>query len=324
MTPLRHTEGLTYSAIVAMAVAASCAKAESSPLAERGDDDQGGNGGAGGSSTAGGTGGSATGGSATGGSATGGSATGGSASGGSSTGGKAGSTSTGGSSNGGSAGSTPTTYGCKSDGEGGAGGEGGANGGAPSDAGGGGAGPVTLFLDDFEDGDADGWTPTSGSFGIATDGSVVYEQTDAASTSQYVSAVTGTCWTDQIVEARVKVVDFNGNSTSNAAVVFARYVSAQTHYMVGMNSGNNGELFIGRRLESTSNAPERIDTKTNMSWETNTWYTLRLEVTDSTLKAYLDGVLELEATDSRITSGGVAVGARHVNVRFDDVKVTSP
>jgi len=316
---LRHAEGLTYSAIAAMAVAASCAKAESSPLAARGGDDRGGKGGAGSSSTTGGASGSSTGGSSMAGSSLGGSSTGGS-----STGGKGGSTSTGGSSNGGSAGSTPTTYGCKSDGEGGAGGEGGASGGAPSDGGAGGAGPVTLFLDDFEDGDADGWTATSGSFGIVTDGSVVYEQTDAASTSQYVSAVAGTCWTDQIVEARVKIVDFNGNSTSNAAVVFARYVSAQTHYMVGMNSGNNGELFIGRRLESTSNAPERIDTKTNMSWETNTWYTLRLEVTDSTLKAYLDGVLELEATDSRITSGGVAVGARHVNVRFDDVKVTSP
>ena len=136
--------------------------------------------------------------------------------------------------------------------------------------------------------------------------------------------MSGTCWTDQVVEAKVKIVDFNGNSTSNAAGLYARYVSAQTHYLVGMDSGNNGELFIGRRIQSTSNAPERIETKTNMAWETDRWYTLRLEVVGSSLKAYLDDVLQLETTDPSITSGGVAVGARHVNVRFDDVKVTTP
>jgi len=215
------------------------------------------------------------------------------------------------------------TYGCKMEGEGGAGGEGGASGGAPA-GGEGGSGPDTVFFDDFEDGDADGWLPTSGSWLIASDDSDVYEQTDAGSTSQFLSAVSGTCWTDQVVEAKVKIVTFNGNSTSNAAGLYARYVSAQTHYLIGMDSGNNGELFIGRRVQSTSNAPERIETKTNMGWETDRWYTLRLEVVGSSLKGYLDDVLQLETTDPSITSGGVAVGARHVNVRFDDVKVTTP
>ena len=297
MTKVRRPDRLAHIAFGAIAIAAACAKAEDSPLADQGDDDDGGKGGTSGSagSGAGGTGGS----SATGGSATGGSATGGS-------------------------GGSTTTYGCLDDGEGGAGGEGGASGGAPGEGGAGGAGPTTLFVDDFEDGDADGWLPTAGSWSIATDGTDVYEQSNASSTSQYLSAFTGTCWDDQVVEARVKIVSFNGNSTSNAAGVYARYVSAQTHYLVGMDSGNNGELFIGRRVQSTSNAPDRIETKTNMRWAAGTWYTLRLEVVGTSLKAYVDDVLQLETTDAQITSGGVAVGARHVSVRFDDVKVTRP
>lgn len=314
-----RVQGLTYAAITSIAVVASCAKAEDSPLADQGGDgDAGdGNGGNGGSSATGGSAGT-TGGSSTGGSSTGGSAgRGGASSGGSS--GKGGSTSSGGSA--GASGSSSITYGCLGSGEGG---EGGASGGAPGEAGAGGAGPSTLFLDDFDDGDADGWTPTSESWSVVVDGSGVYQQSDADSTSQYISAVTGTCWADQVVEARVKIVDWNGNSTSNAAGLFARYVSAQTHYFVGMNSGNNGELFIGKRAGSTSNAPERIAQQNDMDWETDTWYTLRLEVVGTSLKAYLDDTLMLETTDEQITSGGVAVGARHVNVRFDDVKVTAP
>ena len=321
MITLRRVPSLPYAAITAMAIAASCAKAEDSPLADQGGDGEAGEngGGRGGSGASGGTapngGSSATGGStSTGGSA----ARGGSTNSGGSAG-RGGTTSSGGSTS--TGGSSSMTYGCIDDG---AGGEGGASGGAPGEAGAGGAGPSTLFLDDFEDGDADGWSPLSGNWSVVTDGTEVYEQSDADSTSQYVSAVTGTCWADQVVEARVKVVDFNGSSTTNAAGLFARYVSAQTHYMVGMNSGNNGELFIGKRAGSTSNAPERIAQATRMEWEEGTWYTLRLEVVGTSLKAYLNDTLELEATDEQITSGGVAVGARHVNVRFDDVKVTAP
>jgi hypothetical protein len=51
---------------------------------------------------------------------------------------------------------------------------------------------------------------------------------------------------------------------------------------------------------------------------------LRLEVIGSNLRAFVDDVLALETTDTQITSGGVAVGVRHANARFDDVRVTTP
>jgi hypothetical protein len=311
MTALRRHERIACTALVSVAIAASCAKAEDSPLADRGGtDDDGGDSRGGKGGTAGAAGATSTGGSAGGG----GTATGGTA-------GKGGTTSTGGkggtTSSGGSGGSSTMTYGCLA-------GEGGASGGAPGEAGAGGAGPSTLFTDDFEDEDAMGWIPTSGSWAVVADDSNAYEQSVDDQTAQYISAVTDTCWADQIVEARVKVVSFNGNSTTNTAGLFARYVSAQTHYMIGMNSGSNGELFIGKRVQSTSNSPERIARENDMDWEEGRWYTLRLEVVGSSLKAYVDDVLVVETTDAQITSGGVAVGARHAHVRFDDVRVTQP
>jgi hypothetical protein len=322
MTALRRPESFTYAAILAIAVAASCAKAENSPLADRGDDDGGGKGGSAGSGATGGSSGSSPGGStSTGGK--GGSSSGGSSTGGPSTGGKGGSTSTGGSSNGGSAGSAPTTYGCRSDGEGGAGGEGGASGGAPGEAGAGGADSDSLFEDDFEDGDANGWTSTSGEWEVVDDDSSVYEQTQFDGNTLRVASVSNACWGDQVVEARVKVLDFGGNSTSYSANVFARYLNATTYYVLGINSGSNGQLFIGK---AAGGGLERLASEGGFGFDDqeDVWFTLRLEVVGSSLKAYVNGTLELETSDTQITSGGVAIGTTHASARFDDVKVTNP
>ena len=320
MTKVRRPDRLTHIAFGAIAIAAACAKAEDSPLADQGDDDGRSKGGTSGSagSGAGGTGGSsATGGSATGGSATGGK--GGSSTGGSATGGKGGS-STGGSATGGSGGST-TMYGCLEDGEGGGGGEGGARGGAPG-GGAGGAGPDSLFEDDFEDGDASGWTSTSGEWEVVDDDSNVYEQTQFDGNTLRVANVSNACWDDQVVEARVKVLDFGGQSTSYSANVFARYLNSSTYYVLGVNSGSNGQLFIGK---AANGSLQRLATKgLGFDEQEDVWFTLRLEAVGTSLKGYVNGTLQLEASDAQITSGGVAVGTTHASARFDDVRVTRP
>jgi hypothetical protein len=310
----RRVARLAYSALVSIAIAVSCAKAEDSPLADRGGtDDDGGDsgGGKGGTSAQGGTAGStSTGGSAGGGGTT----TGGTAGkgGSTSTGGKGGTTSTGGS--GGS-----TIYGCL-DGEGGAGG---ASGGATGEAGAGGRGTQTLFFDDFEDGDENGWTSTSGTWSIVEDDTTAIEQSQFDGNTLRVASVLNACWGDQIVEARVKVLDFGGNSTSYSANVFARYLDAETYYVLGINSGSNGQLFIGKQV---GGGLERLASEGGYGFDDNedVWFTLRLELIGSSLKAYLNDTLELETTDTQITSGGVAVGTTHASARFDDVRVTGP
>lgn len=321
MIPLPRLPRLTVSALTSLAIAASCAKAEDSPLADRGGDGDAGDNGRGGSSASGGSGGMTGGSAGRGGSTSGGSAgRGGSTSTGGNSG-KGGSTNSGGSTS--TGGSGAVTYGCDA-GAGGAGGEGGASGGAPGEAGAGGAGPGSVFSDDFEDGDAAGWTTSSGRWAVVDDdGNSVAEQTQFDGNTLRVASVTD-CWSDVVVEARVKVLDFGGNSTSYSANVFARYVDSETYYVLGINSGSNGQLFIGKAVPGGGFT--RIATEGGFGFQDNedVWFTLRLEVVGTSLRAYLDDSLELEATDSQITSGGIGVGTTHASARFDDVKVTAP
>jgi hypothetical protein len=247
----------------------------------------------------------------------------------------AGSTGTGGSAQ------TPPPLGCLTatggaTGAGGATAEGGAPGAAGSDGGaagvgsagaggeasGGSNGSRLLFFDDFEDGAADGWQPGEGSFSVTSDGSFVYRQALVQNRLQF-SMVSGSCWADQVVEARVKA-DFNGQSNSYVAALFARALSAQTHYMLVI--GGDGKLALRKRVNSTSNSAQILGTafQPNPKIAEDVWYTLRLEIVGTSLTGYLDGVPRISATDSSIASGGVAVGTLNATAVFDDVRVGAP
>jgi pectate lyase len=71
---------------------------------------------------------------------------------------------------------------------------------------------ATLFSDDFQDGNADGWSKSGGSWTVVADGSSAYRQ---SSTGADAKAHAGTAtWANYGVQARVKPIAFNG---SNAA-----------------------------------------------------------------------------------------------------------
>jgi hypothetical protein len=244
-------------------------------------------------------------------------------------GGSSGAGGSGGSSAGGSGAATATGGAGGSVGGAGVGGDGGIGGssdgsagsaGAPG-AGGCAAGTLAqgeLFFDDFECG-ADQWVavPADG-WSIVEDASQVYQQGIPDSEFR-VSAAGDENWTDQVVEAKVKVLAFTGQSTSYLAGVYARFKDLDNHYYVGLQS--NGELkikkkFAGSNTSISSSAPTAI--------AVNTWYVVKLEVIGSTLKAYLDGTLVLTVTDtdSVIDRGGIALGTKNATAMFDDVKVT--
>jgi len=49
---------------------------------------------------------------------------------------------------------------------------------------------------------------------------------------------------------------------------------------------------------------------------------VRLEISGSTLKAYVDGALKDTETDSSLSAGGIAVATVNTTAEFDDIKVT--
>jgi hypothetical protein len=185
--------------------------------------------------------------------------------------------------------------------------------------------------DDFEDGDSVGWTTIES--GLTGDWTV---QAQSDSTNKVLNqgldsgnsrAVFSTSATDQSTQARVKIDHFSGNGFVGA---YARYTNLNSAYYVTLRNTKVIEL----KKISSANGVYTFATKTLSSLDLSRWHTLRVEVTGSSqpvLKAYVDGKLELTATDDPstsgspvLTSGKGAVGTYLAAAQFDDIVLTAP
>ena len=186
--------------------------------------------------------------------------------------------------------------------------------GSPASAGGPAAGTL-LFSDDFETGMAGTWVNAGGTWAIVTDGSKVYAQQATGTGSTLLTSSNGMpTWTNQSVQARVKVLAFGGQGASYFAAIYARY-SNTGYYALTLRS--DGRVAIRKGNSTIGNpAPAGI--------VAGTWYTVRFDVIGPTLNAYVDGVLKATETDSTIAAGGIALSAVNATAEFDDVKVTAP
>jgi pectate lyase len=172
---------------------------------------------------------------------------------------------------------------------------------------------ATLFSDDFEGGTATGWSASGGSWSVATDESQVYRQ---AGTGADARALTGTAtWTDYAVQARVKPTAFSGSN--RFAAVLARVQSNTSYYYLALRSNNTVEL---KRLDGGSSTA--LDTA-SLTVAAGTSYTVRLEVSGSALRGYVNGALVTEASDSRWAAGRIGVATFYTAANFDDVQVST-
>ena len=58
--------------------------------------------------------------------------------------------------------------------------------------------------------------------------------------------------------------------------------------------------------------------------ELGKWYTLKLELKGSTLRLFVDGVVQITTTDPQFAAGQVALLVDRSDVSWDDVIVTNP
>ncbi|MBD0380848.1 right-handed parallel beta-helix repeat-containing protein [Paenibacillus sp. WST5] len=172
---------------------------------------------------------------------------------------------------------------------------------------------ANLFIDDFEDGNAIGWTTQNGAWEVVQDGgSYVYQQT---STSEGRASAGNSAWTDYSVEAKVNVSNWNG---SNRAYVAGRYKDGNNFYAASLYNSNGGKLEIRKKVSGSTTT---LATK-DFSLATGTWYNVKLEMTGSTIRMYVNGSLELSATDSSLTSGAIGLIAYKTAAKFDQVVVS--
>ena len=168
-----------------------------------------------------------------------------------------------------------------------------------------------LFSDDFEDGNTDGWNEVSGTWSIETDGSKVYKQTVKASAD--ICSYTGdTAWNNYSVEAKVNPVAFD---KSGHARLFARYKDVNNYYYVNARVTNVLQIrkMVDGSFVTLAEGPFTV--------ATGTWYNVKFVLNGSNLELYVDGNLQLSATDSDLKEGCIGVGGYNSEVEFDDIVV---
>jgi fibronectin type 3 domain-containing protein len=170
-----------------------------------------------------------------------------------------------------------------------------------------------LFSDDFQDGNADGWARSSGTWSIVTDGSLAYRQSGTSADSN--SRAGSPSWTNISVQARVKPTAFNG--ADQYVGVMTRVVNSNHYYFFALQNGNR--LLLGKRAGSS---PITLATKA-FTFSTGTFQTLRLDANGSTLSGYVNGALQLTASDSEFTAGIIGGATFFASATFDDFLVTS-
>ena len=170
------------------------------------------------------------------------------------------------------------------------------------------------YEDDFDDGNADGWTTSGGNWSVSNTGesSYYYEQTD--SSAEFFSHGGETFWADYSVEAKIKRIDTTGWGSCD---------------LIGRRTGEDCYLVqIGPstvQIWNVTAANSWVNlAKTNTTNALDTWYTYKLEMVGNVIKVYKDGIELMSATDPNpILSGQIGFRTYKASARFDDIFVAN-
>lgn len=183
--------------------------------------------------------------------------------------------------------------------------------------------PKVLLDDDFQSGGADPWFEVAGTlWSVALDGSggnSAYQLTPVFN-GFYASAAKDGPWTDQVLEADVKVLAFGGTSSSDVVALFGRYGNLDNYYAAVLRP--DGRVAIRLRLAGAS--PTTLKTSGIIGVAVNTWYRVRFELVGAALRLYVDEQLRVELQDGSLSKGTVALGGDNSAAAFDNVLVTLP
>jgi hypothetical protein len=176
-----------------------------------------------------------------------------------------------------------------------------------------------LLADDFNDGNATGWTVSP--LGNAAGWSVVDGML------RYAGGVNANVWagdpgwTDYMVEATFKLA----NLLNYAGGIRGRVNPATgAGYAVRLFPGSSRiSLYRTGAWKLESGAPVELR-RVTAAFDATAFHTLALGMVGSTIEVYLNGVRIITVTDTTYTSGAVTIDGQSQPVQWDDVIVTTP
>ena len=178
---------------------------------------------------------------------------------------------------------------------------------------------AVLFYEDFESGFSRWSVSGIGSALLVADGSQVFSINEMAG-DQFIWFAGSSAWTDQIIEARVKVLAFNGTSSADVVAICGRLSSPTQFYYFAIQSDGKAKIKVNNGANSSLSSAVDVPGGFGL----NTWYTLRLSIVGSTLTAYINGTQVAQVTDTALTNGAVGLMVQRAAARFDDVYVRAP
>ena len=168
---------------------------------------------------------------------------------------------------------------------------------------------ATLFSDDFNDGNANGWTVYDGTWAVE---SGEYSVVNGAGIAESIPGVTsGSSFT---LEGDVKIV--NGGQASLIFSVSNRAVGTDVFKGYGAGIDTNNTVWAGKFNNNWTSLGSA-----SMTITAGTWYHLKIVVTSGNFKVYVNSLLGLDINDFTYTSGGL-IGVRggfNNHLHFDNI-----
>jgi len=186
---------------------------------------------------------------------------------------------------------------------------------------------VDNFEDDFEDGNAEGWTPlTTSRWEVVRDED---DKTYYLNTSEFNSLGNGALgeysllaadYGDFTFSAQAKLGDnVNNNPAADYAVVFG-YQNSENYYYVMFNN-NKDFTQLSKVINGTRT--ELVPANREVDWlNDNAYHSIEVSRAGSVITVRFDGSVVLSGTDNSLGAGRVGVGSFNDSAYFDDVSVT--
>jgi hypothetical protein len=125
-------------------------------------------------------------------------------------------------------------------------------------------------------------------------------------------------WSDYAVEVKVKPLSVNDLT----GLVF-RYHTNRHYYLFALSGGNKVRIAVHQVLEPSLGVPGwRELSSAPFAYETRRFYTLKVENDGPRIRAYVDGKLVLETSDSEILKGKAGLASASP-ARFQDFSVSA-
>ncbi|MBI3280315.1 MAG: hypothetical protein HYZ57_10785 [Acidobacteria bacterium] len=125
-------------------------------------------------------------------------------------------------------------------------------------------------------------------------------------------------WSGYTVSARVRPL-----SLANTAGIVFRYHTSRHHYVFALSGGNRVSLALRLPVEKTFRVADwRELASAPFDYGVKRYYELRVENNGPRMRAFIDGKLVLEASDTEILQGKAGLTA-NIPARFQDFRVTA-